>query len=850
MRHIKQEGTIKEYVKEFSELMLEIPNLSQEDCLINFMDGLQRWVRTELERRGVTEISKALSVAESLIEVGSKRSDSTKSKPKPKGNGGGDKERSSRNANGKHSGGNNKPSGGRSNRTDKSNERKDDGPVECFHCKGPHLVRNCPEKAKVSAIKGDEQTEGDTVKLGSIMSSVQVKKGHKQKGLMFVDITIEGNKLSALVDTGASELFMSDEAAKRLNLPVEKANGWIKTVNSKEAPIVGMTGRVKLQLGKFLERINALLVPFADCLCILDPRHQCIVPVSREVGVKAKMISAIQFAKAVVRKKDTTYLAILKNDEPIEQIEVPKEVGRLLDQFQDMMPSELPKQLPPKREVDHRIELVPNVEPPAKAPYRMASPELEELRRQLNELLDAGFIRPSKAPYGAPVLFQKKHDGSLRMCIDYRALNKLTVKNKYPIPLIADLFDQLGSARWFTKLDLRSGYYQVRIAEGDEPKTACVTRYGSFEFLVMPFGLTNALATFCTLMNKVLQPFLDRFVVVYLDDIVEYSNTLEEHVEHLRQVFQVLRENELFVKREKCSFAQKEVPFLSHIIGGANYYRRFIKGHSKIATPLTDLLKKDKEWDWSRECQAAFEKLKEAMVSEPVLKLPDYAKPFEVHTDASDVAIGGVLMQEGHLIAFESRKLNETERRYTVQEKEMTAVVHYLRIWRHYLLGSHFQVFTDNVANSYFLTQKKLSPKQARWQMFLAKFDFAMEYKSGKAYLVADALSRRRASPNGTGSRETYWTLGATALTDLLKKDKEWDWSRECQAAFEKLKEAMVSEPVLKLPDHAKPFEVHTDASDVAIGGVLMQEGHPIAFESRKLNETERRYCWDIMRKR
>ncbi|KAK5811041.1 hypothetical protein PVK06_026360 [Gossypium arboreum] len=186
----------------------------------------------------------------------------------------------------------------------------------------------------------------------------------------------------------------------------------------------------------------------------------------------------------------------------------------------------------------------------------MSPPELEELRKQLKELLDTGFIRPSKSPYGAPMLFQKKHDGSLRMCIDYRALNKITVRNRYPIPLIADLFDQLGSARWFTKLDLRSRYHQVWIAEGDEPKTAYVTRYGSYEFLVMPFGLTNAPATFCTLMNKVLQPFLDRFVVVYLNDIVVYSKSLDEHVEHLREVFQTLRENELFVKEEKCTFAQ------------------------------------------------------------------------------------------------------------------------------------------------------------------------------------------------------------------------------------------------------------------------------------------------------
>ncbi|KAK8994845.1 hypothetical protein V6N11_045914 [Hibiscus sabdariffa] len=360
------------------------------------------------------------------------------------------------------------------------------------------------------------------------------------------------------------------------------------------------------------------------------------------------------------------------------------------------------------------------------------------------------------------------------MCIDYRALNKLTVKNRYPIPLIADLFDQLGSAKWFTKLDLRSGYYQVRIAEGDEPKTACVTRYGSYEFLVMPFGLTNAPATFCTLMNKVLQPFLDQFVVVYLDDIVIYSNTLEEYIMHLRKVLQVLRLNELYIKEEKCVFAQQEVPFLGHIVGGgkirmdhnkiraivewepptkvtelrsflglANYYRRFVEGYSKIATPLTELLKKDKTWNWSPECEKAFEKLKRVMVSEPVLALPDYTKPFEIHTDASDFAIGGVLMQEGHPIAFESRKLNETERRYTVQEKEMTAVMHCLLTWRHYVLGNRFVVYTDNVATSYFLTQKKLSPKQARWQEYIAEFDFSMEHKPGRANTVADALSRK-----------------------------------------------------------------------------------------------------------
>jgi hypothetical protein len=413
--------------------------------------------------------------------------------------------------------------------------------------------------------------------------------------------------------------------------------------------------------------------------------------------------------------------------------------------------------------------------PVSQPPYRMSPIELEELRRQLKELLEAKFIKPSKSPYGAPVLFQKKKDGTLRMCNDYRALNKQTVKNKYPIPLIADLFDRLHGAKVFSKLDLRKGYYQVRIAEGDEPKTAIITRYGSFEFLVMPFGLTNAPATFCTLMQRVLAEFIDKFVVVYLDDIVVYSNSMKEHEGHLRLVFKALRANNLYVKEEKCSFGLDEVSFLGHVVGNGkiqmdpqkikaivewetpskttelrsflglvNYYRRFIEGHSALAAPLTDLLKKGRTWSWTPKCQLAFEALKDAVTKEPVLALPNFAKPFEVHADASDFAIGGVLMQEGHPIAYESRKLNDVERRWPTHEKEMLAVVHCLRVWEHYLkAATPFKIKTDNRAVSYHQTQKKLSSKQARWMDYLAEFRYDLEYSPGKMNVVADALSRK-----------------------------------------------------------------------------------------------------------
>ncbi|KAL0355948.1 UNVERIFIED_CONTAM: RNA-directed DNA polymerase [Sesamum radiatum] len=234
--------------------------------------------------------------------------------------------------------------------------------------------------------------------------------------------------------------------------------------------------------------------------------------------------------------------------------------------IKDVMPDELHRKLLPKKAVAHEIELVPGTKPPARAPYIMSQPELVKLSKQLKDMLESGIIKPAKSPYGASVLFQKKANGSLRMCCDYRALNKVTVKNKYPIQLVTNCFDRLSQAKYFTKIDLRSGYWQVRIKEGDEVKTTVVTMYGSFEFIIMPFDLTNAPTTFCTLMNQKLHGFLDEFVVVYLDDIVIYSRTLAEHVEHLRQVLARLREYELYAKVSKCSFAQETISFLGHIV--------------------------------------------------------------------------------------------------------------------------------------------------------------------------------------------------------------------------------------------------------------------------------------------
>ena len=267
-------------------------------------------------------------------------------------------------------------------------------------------------------------------------------------------------------------------------------------------------------------------------------------------------------ARRFLRKGCEAFLTLIL-DSKREQVNL--ENIPVIREFPDVFPEELPG-VPPEREVDLSIEVVQGTTPISRAPYRMAPTELKELKTQLQELLDKGFVRPSVSPWGAPVLFVKKKDGTLRMCIDYRQINKVTVKNKYPLPRIEDLFDQLRAASVFSKIDLRSGYYQLRVKEVDVPKTAFRTRYGHYEFLVMPFGLTNAPAAFMDLMNRVFRPYLDQFVMVFIDDILVYSKDAQEHEHHLRIVLQTLRENQLFAKLSKCDFWLKKVSFLGHIV--------------------------------------------------------------------------------------------------------------------------------------------------------------------------------------------------------------------------------------------------------------------------------------------
>ncbi|GJZ04586.1 putative reverse transcriptase domain-containing protein [Tanacetum coccineum] len=403
-----------------------------------------------------------------------------------------------------------------------------------------------------------------------------------------------------------------------------------------------------------------------------------------------------------------------------------------------------------------QIDLVPGAAPVARTPYRLAPSEMKELSEQLKELSDKGFIRPSSSPCGSSGLCMSKKDGSFWMCIDYRELNKLTVKNRYPLPRIDDLFDQLQGSSVYSKIDLRSGYHQLRVREEDVPKIAFRTRYGYYEFQVMPFGLTNAPAVFMDLMNRVCKPYLDKFVIVFIDDILIYSKNKQEHEEHLKLILELLKKEELYAKFSKCEFWIPKVQFLGHVIdsegihvdpakiesvkdwaspkspteirqflGLAGYYRRFIEGFSKIAKPMTKLTQK----------------------SAPILALPEGSEDFIAYYDASKKGLDAVLMQREKVISYASRQLKIHEKNYTTHDLELGAVVFALKIWRHYLYGTKCTVFTDHKSLQHILDQKELNMRQRRWLELLSDYDCDIRYHPGKANVVADALSRKEREP-------------------------------------------------------------------------------------------------------
>ncbi|GJZ02500.1 putative reverse transcriptase domain-containing protein [Tanacetum coccineum] len=355
-------------------------------------------------------------------------------------------------------------------------------------------------------------------------------------------------------------------------------------------------------------------------------------------------------------------------------------------------------------------------------------PVLQELSNQLQELVDRVFIRPSTLPWGAPVLFVKKKDGSFRMCIDYRELNKLIVKNHYPLPRIDDLFDQLQGSSVYSKIDLRSGYHPLRIRDEDIPKTAFRTRYKHYEFQVMPFGLTNAPAVFMDLMNRVCKPYLDKFGIVFIDDILIYTHNKEEYANHLRIILELLKKEKLYAKFSKCDFWIRIVQFLGHLIDSQGLH--------------VDPAKIEAVKNWTSPTTPT--EIRQFLgLAAPILALPEGNDDFVVYCDASHQGLGAVLMQREKVIAYASRQLKPNEENYIIHDLELGVVVFALKIWRHYLYGTKYTVFTDHKSLQHILDQKELNMRQRRCLELLADYDCEIHYHPGKANVVADALSRK-----------------------------------------------------------------------------------------------------------
>ena len=525
----------------------------------------------------------------------------------------------------------------------------------------------------------------------------------------------------------------------------------------------------------------------------------------------------------------TNYDYIMKYDPLYGKAKDWKEVvPKAYHSFEEVFTQKDFDKLPESRPWDHAIELAPDFKPLDCKTYNLSPQEQQELEKFIEEHLRTGRIRPSISPMASPFFFVKKKDGKLRPTQDYRKLNEATIKNRYPLPLISELVDRLSGAKVFTKMDVRWGYNNIRIKEGDEWKAAFRTNVGLFEPTVMFFGLTNSPATFQNFMNHIFKDLIHQGVVsVYMDDILVHTTTHSQHQQIVKEVLRILRDNDLFLKPEKCIFHADEVEYLGMIVGKGqirmdpakitairdwptptnkqelqrflgfcNYYRRFIKGYSALAKPLTHLTG-NTPWSWTENEHLAFECLILSVTTEPVLQMPRREGQFRIEADSSDYAIGAVLsqLQDGrwHPIAYLSKSLNETQRNYEIYDKEMLAIMLALEEWRHYLIGAIdiFEIWTDHQNLQYFRQPQKVNRRQARWLCELANYHFTLHHKPGESNYKPDFLSRPPGLDKGENDNENVILLPEHHFRSLFinLQDDEQSLKSFPDAILERLKQ-------------------------------------------------------------
>ncbi|CAJ2638342.1 unnamed protein product [Trifolium pratense] len=813
--NLKQKGTVMEFREQFETLVA--PVRREERVMLDsiFLNGLKEEIQAELKLydcRDLAEIMDRALLLEEKNDALMKRGAGGKEKGEWKDRGGavkfrdpGDFGGAKRDSDKRGAVGGDKFKGKWLSSAELEERHKKGLCFKCgdkwgrdHTCKFKHMslrLGDWSSEEEKELIAEEESGEEESVReLKNLQLSLHSREGFTSNKSFKVWVRVGERQVRTLIDSGATSNFITSGLVKELKVPVVETPTYVIEVGNGEKVrnngvceglqfniqgvefkqhffIMELSGSEMVLGMDWLASLGNIEANFSNlCLkCELDGKKYTIQGDPTMCNSQATWKTMI---KALSDEGMGFYIHTVSGDatEAVEGGDM-SEWGKVINEFTTVF--NMPSGLPPIREHDHAILLKPDANIPNLRPYRYPYYQKNEIEKIVKEMMQAGIIRHSTSPFSSPVLLVKKKDGGWRFCTDYRALNKATVPNKFPIPVIDELLDELNGAVIFSKLDLKSGYHQIRMKEDDIAKTAFRTHEGHYEYLVMPFGLTNAPSTFQALMNEVLRPYLRKFVLVFFDDILIYSANKEDHVRHLKEILQVLHTHKLFANKKKCSFGQAEIEYLGHLISGkgvsadpkkiedmlrwpipkelkslrgflglTGYYRKFVRNYSKIAWPLTQLLKKD-NFKWGEEAQLAFDKLKQSMTTIPVLAMPDFNKEFIVETDASGKGIGAVLMQEGRPIAYMSQTLSDRAQGKSVYERELMAIVVAIQKWRPYLLGRHFQVHTDQKSLKHITEQKTMGEDQQKWIAKLIGFDFEVKYKPGKENSVADALSRQ-----------------------------------------------------------------------------------------------------------
>jgi hypothetical protein len=629
-------------------------------------------------------------------------------------------------------------------------------------------------------------------------------------------VKINGNFAVAMIDSGSHGNYIGQDAVEKMKLkwdnktypyPISTVDG----TSIGKGFVTAETAPVIMRISDKAEEIIFDIAPLKGRQVILGTpwltEHNPFLDWKKGV---VKFTTPDGLTYEVKRHLDTRRHSNELCEMNWQQNQVPAQYHEFMDVFNTKKGQNV---LPKHQPWDHQIPLMEGKQPGYEKIYPLNEEKTTALKNYIKENLARGFIRKSTSPAGYPILFVPKPGGEQRLCVDYRKLNAVTIKNRYPLPLMSELQDQIGQAEIFTKLDLDEAYHQVRMKEGEEWKTAFRTKEGHFEYTVMPFGLTNAPASFQTLINEALAECLGRFAAAYLDDIIIYSKNKDTHPEDVKKVLKALRKWNLKVKLAKCAFGVAETTFLGHImspgkirmdpekvssittwptpksvrdvqsfLGLANYYRRFIKDFAALARPLTQLTKKDQQFEWTNKCEDTFNILKEKFTTAPVLQIFDPEKRCIVETDASDYAMGACLNQEDnqgrqHPVMYFSRQMQDAELNYDVHDKELLAIIETLRNWRVYLEGAKHQVevITDHKNLTYFMTSKDLNRRQIRWAEELAYCRPKIVYRKGSENARADALSRR----------PDYQEIGPRPKQQILKEvEGGLEYNREILALY------------------------------------------------------------------